>query len=75
MKTSIFAFALCSFVFFAWALEALPATSDPRPVAAAAQAPANDVTGSLPCKKIIVEVDEGYGVSNHETRYECSARE
>lgn len=74
MKTLVFALALYASVSFAWALGALSARSDSGSVAAAAQAAANDMTGSLPCKKIIVEVDEGYGVSNHETRYDCASR-
>jgi hypothetical protein len=75
MKTLVFALAFCTSVSLACALEALPSRSDSGPVAAAAQAAANDVTGSLPCKKITVEVDEGYGVSEHETRYDCAQQD
>jgi len=42
--------------------------------AAAAQS-SNDVTASLPCRQVVVEIDEGYGVSSRETRYECAPRD
>ncbi|HXY59673.1 MAG TPA: hypothetical protein VEH76_13965 [Methylocystis sp.] len=75
MKSLSFALALCSLVSLASAAPAREslAGSETGP-SAAAQNP-NDVTASLPCRKVVVEIDEGYGVSSHETRYECAPRD
>ncbi|MGA8170223.1 MAG: hypothetical protein WB816_05240 [Methylocystis sp.] len=31
-----------------------------------------DVTSNTSCRMVEVAIDEGYGVSNHETRWECT---
>lgn len=75
MKSLRLALALCSLVSLAStapARESLVGSEAAPPAAAQSQ---SDVTASLPCKKVVVEVDEGYGVSSHETRYECARRD
>ncbi len=38
-----------------------------------AQSPRDEVASSGPCRRIDVATDEGYGVSSHETRWECAS--
>jgi len=38
------------------------------------QGSTRSVSASASCRRVDVELDEGYGVSSHETRYECDAR-
>ncbi len=33
-----------------------------------------NVAASVSCREVDVALDEGYGVSRHETRYECETR-
>jgi hypothetical protein len=33
--------------------------------------PRNGASAQANCRRIVVELDEGYGVSRHETRYVC----
>jgi hypothetical protein len=73
MRTVVFALAFCSAISLAFALEALSTRWSPSPGATPGQVQADEGTPSGPCKKIIVETDEGYGVSDHETRYDCPA--
>jgi hypothetical protein len=76
MKTVAFAIAFWSLASAAHAAsprEALPPQPAAGPIEAAAEA-LNDLVGSVRCKKVIVELDEGYGVSSRETRYECPAQ-
>ncbi|HMK88739.1 MAG TPA: hypothetical protein VK446_03780 [Methylocystis sp.] len=75
MKTVIFALAFCFVAGTVRAHEAVGSTPPPAapPVDAATQA-LEDVTGSVRCKKVVVELDEGYGVSSHETRTVCAPR-
>lgn len=35
---------------------------------------ARNVTANASCREVDVALDEGYGVSRHETRYECETR-
>jgi len=77
MKSLSFAFAVCSLVSLAWATTVARerysgGAADAVSIAPPAQQ--NDQTASLPCKEVVVETDEGYGVSSHETRYECAPR-
>ena len=75
MKSLSFTLAFCSLIcltFPSYARDRLGGSESSPP--AAAQNP-GDVTASLPCKKVVVEIDEGYGVSNRETRYECAPRD
>jgi len=72
MKTVIFALAFCLAAAAALARDAVsPAPAPAPPVEAAAQA-MQDVTGSIRCKQVVVAVDEGYGVTSHETRTICA---
>ncbi len=80
MKNAVFALtmilALSSGNFSARSLDAslVSAQSDTAMTAdaSAQQQPLHgDVASSAPCRKIDVATDEGYGVSSHETRWEC----
>lgn len=50
-------------------------TEAPRQQNAAqdSKAPRN-VAANAPCREVDVALDEGYGVSSYETRYQCDAR-
>ncbi|HYA79497.1 MAG TPA: hypothetical protein VED87_01035 [Methylocystis sp.] len=75
MKFLPFVLAFCSLVSLAFVAHARDRIGGPDTgPAAAAQSP-GDVTASLPCRKVVVEVDEGYGVSSRETRYECAPQD
>jgi hypothetical protein len=47
-------------------MSAIAAPVAAQPIAPMAQEPAKDV-----CRQVIVEIDEGYGVSGHVTRWVC----
>ena len=67
---SLTALTLTFGVFFASAREAPP----PEAAAAAAEAQ-TEITTSFICRDVDVAVDEGYGVSSHETRRECAPKD
>ena len=75
--TSIFAliFGNCSAaradnLGFASAWSDLAMTAD---VSEQAQSPRDEVASNGSCRRIEVATDEGYGVSSHETRWECAS--
>ena len=80
MKNAFFALTtilmLSSGDFIARALDAplVSAQSDTTMTAGASaqpQASHGDVASSASCRQVDVAIDEGYGVSSHETRWEC----
>lgn len=75
MKSLFFALAFCPLVSLAFPAYARDRLGGPETGASASPQSPGDVTASLPCKKVVVEIDEGYGVSSRETRYECAPRD
>ena len=72
--TTALALAFCG--FSATALEATvisaePEGSTPDELAARRDALEGDLAAVTPCQKVVVALDEGYGVSGHETRDDC----
>lgn len=77
MRTALFilttSLALASGVLSAVAFEALlvSAQSEPAGAAAPQQGSQGEVAANAQCRQVEVALDEGYGVSSHEIRYEC----
>jgi len=73
------ALTLGFFGFSATALEATAISAEPGALApdemgAQRDAPQGDLAAVAPCQKVVVAIDEGYGVSGHETRDDCRRR-
>ncbi len=49
----------------------ISAQSEPAGPAAPQPGTQGEVAANLQCRQVEVAVDEGYGVTSHETRYEC----
>ena len=75
MKSLSFTLAFCSLVCLAFPSYARDRLGGPESGPPAAAQNPGDVTASLPCKKVVVEIDEGYGVSSRETRYQCAPQD
>jgi len=76
MKTAVFlltigAYACGGSAVLAREISELPAPSDPASIAPPQQLPQNEVAARVLCRPVVVELDEGYGVSSRETRYVC----
>jgi hypothetical protein len=74
----IFVFAFAARIDGAGALDAaLVSAESPQTIqrqAGQTQGSTRNLSARASCREVDVALDEGYGVSRHETRYECDAR-